>query len=138
MAPASELTILPGPDYEQMSAAREFIPLAAYWYILFGRRWAIAGVALVLTTIVAVVSFWMTPIYKATARVEVEPETPQLEASNDPYHKSDADDTFLQTQIQVLESETLAWQTIQDLDLAQNLNVVLQKSRRQRTLKGTR
>ena len=125
MASPAELTILPGPDYEQMSASREYVPLSAYWYILFRRRWTIAAVALILTAIVAVVSFWMTPIYKATARVEVEPETPQLEASSDPYHKSDADDVFLQTQIQVLQSETLAWQTIQDLDLAQKLNVVL-------------
>lgn len=125
MASPTELTILPGPDYEQMSASREYVPLSAYWYILFRRRWTIAAVALILTAIVAVVSFWMTPIYKATARVEVEPETPQLEASSDPYHKSDADDVFLQTQIQVLQSETLAWQTIQDLDLAQKLNVVL-------------
>ena len=125
MASPAELTILPGPDYEQMSASREYVPLSAYWYILFRRRWTIAAVALILTAIVAVVSFWMTPIYKATARVEVEPETPQLEASSDPYHKSDADDVFLQTQIQVLQSETLAWQTIQDLDLAQKLDVVL-------------
>jgi capsular exopolysaccharide synthesis family protein len=125
MASPTELTILPGPDYEQLSASREYIPLSAYWYILFRRRWTIAAVALILTAIVAAVSFWMTPIYKATARVEVEPETPQLEASTDPYHKSDADDVFLQTQIQVLQSETLAWQTVQDLDLAQKLNVVL-------------
>jgi succinoglycan biosynthesis transport protein ExoP len=125
MASPAELTILPGPDYEQLSASREYIPLSAYWYILFRRRWTIAAVALILTAIVAAVSFWMTPIYKATARVEVEPETPQLEASTDPYHKSDADDVFLQTQIQVLQSETLAWQTVQDLDLVQKLNVVL-------------
>lgn len=125
MASPAELTILPGPDYEQLSASREYVPLSAYWYILFRRRWTIAAVALILTAIVTAVSFWMTPIYKATARVEVEPETPQLEASTDPYHKSDADDVFLQTQIQVLQSETLAWQTVQDLDLAQKLNVVL-------------
>ena len=125
MASPAEVTILPGPDYEQLPASREYIPLSAYWYILFRRRWTIAAVALILTAIVAAVSFWMTPIYKATARVEVEPETPQLEASTDPYHKSDADDVFLQTQIQVLQSETLAWQTVQDLDLAQKLNVVL-------------
>src|ERR1700676_2259507 len=125
MASPAELTILPGPDYEQLSASREYVPLSAYWYILFRRRWTIAAVALILTAIVTAVSFWMTPIYKATARVEVEPETPQLEASTDPYHKSDADDVFLQTQIQVLQRKTLAWQTVQDLDLAQKLNVFL-------------
>src|ERR1700730_8561492 len=78
MASPAELTILPGPDYEQLSASREYVPLSAYWYILFRRRWTIAAVALILTAIVAAVSFWMTPIYKATARVEVEPETSQV------------------------------------------------------------
>jgi capsular exopolysaccharide synthesis family protein len=122
---AAELNILPWPEYEEMSSSREYIPLTAYWYILSRQRWLIAAVTLTLTVLVAVVSFVMTPVYKATARVEVEPETPQLESSSDPYHKSDADDTFLQTQIQVLQSETLAWQTIQQLDLAQKLGVVL-------------
>ena len=121
----TELNILPWPEYEEMSSSREYIPLTAYWYILTRQRWLIAAVALTLTALVAVVSFVMTPVYKATARVEVEPETPQLESSSDPYHKSDADDTFLQTQMQVLQSETLAWQTIQQLDLAQKLGVVL-------------
>ncbi len=123
-APA-ELNILPWPEYDEMSVSREYVSLAAYWYILFRQRWLIAAVTVTLTVLVAVVSFVMTPVYKATARVEVEPETPQLESSTDPYHKADADDTFLQTQIQVLQSETLAWQTIEQLDLAQKLGVVL-------------
>src|SRR5436305_12939096 len=83
--PSTELTILPGPDYEQMAAPREYIPLSAYWYILFRRRWTIAAVALVLTSIVAAVSFCMTPMYKATARIEVEPVEPQLKPSTDTY-----------------------------------------------------
>src|SRR5690242_16206229 len=123
-APA-ELNILPWPEYDEMSVTREYVSLAAYWYILFRQRWLIAAVTLTLTLLVAVVSFVMTPVYKATARVEVEPETPQLESSTDPYHKADADDIFLQTQIQVLESETLAWQTIEQLNLATKLGVAL-------------
>jgi capsular exopolysaccharide synthesis family protein len=81
-------------------------------------------VTFVLTAVVAIISFRMTPIYKATARVEIEPETPQLQSSNDPYQRADADDVFLQTQVQILRSDNLAWQTIQQLGLARSLGVI--------------
>jgi succinoglycan biosynthesis transport protein ExoP len=97
-------------------------PLAAYWYVLLKRRWTILGTAAMLTAIVSVISFLMTPIYEATARLEIEPETPQLQSSSDVYQKAEADDVFLQTQIQVLESESLAWQTIEQLKLAAHLD----------------
>ena len=48
-----------------------------------------------LTAIAAIVSFLTTPIYEATARLEIEPETPQLQSSSsDVYQKADADDIF--------------------------------------------
>jgi polysaccharide biosynthesis transport protein len=98
-------------------------PLSVYWYILSKRRWTILTIAVVLTAIVAVVSFLMTPVYEATAHLEIEPETPllQSQSSSDAYQKVDADDLFLQTQIQVLKSANLAWQTIEELKLASHL-----------------
>jgi polysaccharide biosynthesis transport protein len=98
------------------------VPLAAYWYVLLKHRWTIFSVTFVLTTVAAIVSFLMTPIYKATAHLEIEPETPG--ASADLYQRADADDPFLQTQIQVLKSENLAWQTIEQLGLAGKLGVI--------------
>jgi polysaccharide biosynthesis transport protein len=97
--------------------------LSAYWYILVKRRWTIIGIALVLTAVVALWSFLITPVYEATARLEIESETPllQSQASSDAYEKVDADDIFLQTQIQVLKSENLAWQTIKQLNLITDL-----------------
>jgi len=97
--------------------------LAGYWYVLWKHRWTIALSMLMLTAIAAVVSFLTTPIYEATARLEIEPETPllQSQSSSDIYQKIDADDVFLQTQIQVIESESLAWQTIEQLKLARHL-----------------
>jgi polysaccharide biosynthesis transport protein len=93
-------------------------PLAVYWYVLLKRRWTILATAAILTAIAAVLSFRTTPIYEATARLEIDAETPQLQSSSDAYQKADVDDVFLQTQIQVLQSESLAWQTIEQLKLA--------------------
>jgi capsular exopolysaccharide synthesis family protein len=98
-------------------------PLATYWYVLLKRRWTILAAVVVLTATAAAISFLTTPIYEATARLEIEPETPllQSQSSSDVYQKVDADDVFLQTQIQVLKSERLVWQTIEQLNLASRL-----------------
>ncbi len=112
------------PAFGETSAnVRGQLPLAEYWYVLRKRRWTILGVVVLLTAITAVLSSLMTPMYEATARLEIEPETPllQSQSSSDVYQKVDADDVFLQTQIQLLKSDTLAWQVIEQLNLAQHL-----------------
>ena len=80
-----------------------------------------ATIVLIVTTAVAIVSFRMKPIYKATARVQVESETPMIQSIEDVFRKTSADDTYVQTQIQVLESESLAWRTIEELNLREHL-----------------
>ena len=72
-----------------------------------------------LTTLVAIVSFKTQPVYEATARVEVEAETQQIQSLNDLYRSVPTDDAFLQTQVNVLKSENLAWRTIQQLGLGE-------------------
>jgi polysaccharide biosynthesis transport protein len=93
------------------------VPLAGYWYVLLRRRWTIIAVVFIITGLAAIVSFQMKPVYRATARLEIEPETPALQ-SNTNYQRVDADDTYLLTQIQVLKSNNLAWQIIQEQHLA--------------------
>lgn len=104
-----------------MASAQDYVSLATYWHTLLKRRWTIATVAVIVTTIAAIVSFKMQPIYKATARVQVESETPLIQSLEEMFQKSEADDTFVQTQIQVLKSENLAWRTIEELGLPQRL-----------------
>src|SRR6266700_1358288 len=118
-----ESFILP-PVHGRVMSHERYVPLAAYWHVLRKHRWTIFLVTFVLTGIVAFISYRMTPIYRATARIEIEPETPQLQSTNDPYQRADADDPFLQTQIQVLRSDSLAWQTIQQLGLAKHFGVI--------------
>jgi capsular exopolysaccharide synthesis family protein len=101
--------------------AQDYVSLATYWHTLMKRRWTIATVAIVVTVLVAIVSFRMEPVYKATARVQVEAETPLIQSLQELFQKSTADDEFVQTQIQVLKSENLAWKTIEDLNLTNSL-----------------
>ena len=110
---------LPSANDREWGNAQDYVSLAAYWHTVLKRRWTILTAAFVLTTIAAVVSFRLTPVYRATARVEVEGETPLVQSLTELYHKADADDAFVQTQIQVLKSDALAWKTIEQLNLDQ-------------------
>jgi polysaccharide biosynthesis transport protein len=95
--------------------------IRAYWLILLKRRWTVLTVMAFLTILVAIVSFRMEPVYEATARVEVEADTPQVQSVEDIYRGAPGytDDAFLQTQVNVLRSENLAWRTVQELGSAQ-------------------
>ena len=108
----------------ESSPDEHFISLATYWHILLKRHWTVLTTMLVITTVVAIASFRMTPIYQATSRVQVEAETPLVQSLNDLYQKTATDDAFLQTQIQVLKSENLAWQTIEQLRLDGNATFI--------------
>ena len=91
--------------------------LRVYWRILSKRRWTILTTALVVTTLVAIYSYKEKPVYRATAEVEVDSETPDVQTVNSVYQTAPTDPIFLQTQVDVLTSGNLAWQTIQQLKL---------------------
>ena len=99
----------PGPD------AYSFY---TYWEILKKRRGTVFTVAFVITTLVTLVVFRMKPVYRATASMEVQAETPQLQTLNELNPSVATDDAFLQTQVDLLRSNKLAWETIQQLGLA--------------------
>jgi capsular exopolysaccharide synthesis family protein len=97
--------------------------LRTYWEMLLKRRWTVLTVMFVVTTVAAVTSFRQVPIYVATSRVEIDAENSQLQALNDVLQTGgdwQIDDAFLQTQVKVLGSDNLAWQTIEGLRLEQN------------------
>src|ERR1039458_9007289 len=87
------------------------------WDLLVKHQWLILAVTVVLTALVAFYSFKMRPVYQATCRVDVESETPLLQSLNDLFKSGDADDAFLATQVSILQSDELAWDTIQKLGL---------------------
>ena len=93
--------------------------IRTYWLIFLKRLWTIVAATVVLTTLAAIRSFRTEPVYEATARVEVEAETPEIQSLNDLYRgiPGYTDDVFLQTQVNVLKSENLAWQTVQQLGM---------------------
>src|SRR5215831_19184221 len=99
-------------DVDQLDA---FGQLRATWDILLKHQWLILTTAFILTVVVAIYSYKMKPVYMATARLDIEAEEPLLQSLNDLFRTDQADESFLATQISILESDTLAWETIQQL-----------------------
>lgn len=95
-----------------------FAYLRTYWNIINKRRWTIFSLTFVVTLLVAIASFKMTPIYEATVRLDIEADTLQIQSLNDIFRQMPADETFIGTQIQVLEGLSLAERTIQHVGLA--------------------
>lgn len=93
--------------------------LRTYWHILLKRRWTILAITFVITTLVTIFAFKTRPIYRATARVEVE-ATPQYQSMQNLDQPTPTSDTFLKTQVNVLDSDNLAWTTIEQLRLDKN------------------
>src|SRR6202166_3247627 len=114
------LAVIPVPSanaWEQMPREPHLLD---YLIILRKHQWLILTFLLTVVTVVTIASFKMKPVYQAAARVEVDKEsqnTLQFADSNayDGYEDSEA---YLETQTQILESETLALQTIKSMDLA--------------------
>ncbi|MCL5669906.1 MAG: polysaccharide biosynthesis tyrosine autokinase, partial [Acidobacteria bacterium] len=94
--------------------------LRNYWNTLRKQRWTIITATFVVVTLVAIYSFKVRPTYRATGRVEVEAVSSPIESLERDNFRAPTDTTFLRTQVDVLASDNLAWQTIQQLKLDTN------------------
>ena len=60
-----------------------------------------------VVTLTAIYTFKSKPVYRATAQVGIESETPQLQTLNSLYQNLPTDEAFLRTQVKVLQSDNL-------------------------------
>ncbi len=90
----------------------------AFWHIIVKRHVTIVVATVLVLILAGIYTFRMAPAYRATASMEVETDYPQLQSINEVYRQSPVEDSsFLTTQMQVLQSDNLAWTTMQQLGL---------------------
>jgi polysaccharide biosynthesis transport protein len=93
--------------------------LLDYLMVLRKHQWLIAFFLLAVVSIVTIATFRMKPIYEATARVEIDRET----ANGFHFNEADQDDAYMDledyivTQSKILQSETLAAETVKSMRL---------------------
>ena len=105
----------PGSDNVEVDA---FGQLRATWDTLIKHQWLILATACLLCVLVTIYSFKMKPVYQSTARVDIEAEVPFLQSLNDLFRPTASDVSSLGTQLSILQSDALIWQTIQETGLA--------------------
>lgn len=116
---ADSLAVIPAP----VPVPWEVIPrephLLDYFILLRKHQWLILTFLLTVVTVVTIATFKMKPVYQAAARVEVDQESQNMlpfQEVNSYDYEMDLDN-YIETQCNILQSETLAMQTIRSLDL---------------------
>ncbi|HKS95801.1 MAG TPA: polysaccharide biosynthesis tyrosine autokinase [Terriglobia bacterium] len=112
--------------------------LRAYYNLLSRRRWELLGTVVAVLVPVAIYSFKVIPVYRATARMEIEADTAQIRSLNDYDRDLPTSEAFLKTQVKVLESDDLAWEVIQQTGLAQAPDFARPAGVREETILSTR
>jgi uncharacterized protein involved in exopolysaccharide biosynthesis len=98
------------------------INILDYWRVLWGGKWTIAAVLTVVAATVAVATFLQTPVYRTTARVEVSPRSQSVAPGSDFTQLGAgwgwmAEERYLNTQLEILQSRDIAERVMQDLGL---------------------
>lgn len=94
--------------------------LLDYLIILRKHQWLILTFLLTVVTVVTIATVKQKPIYQASGSVEIDKETQnQMQLPNEMTDWDEYMDTedYIETQTKILQSETLALQTIRTLDL---------------------
>ncbi|MGA2687143.1 MAG: polysaccharide biosynthesis tyrosine autokinase [Candidatus Korobacteraceae bacterium] len=94
--------------------------LGDYWRILRKRKWTIIASLAVVVTAGAIISLTMTPIYDAVARISISSYAPSILHFKDDQQYADPmenQDLLIATQVNILQSNTLALLVIHNLGL---------------------
>ena len=104
---------------EERREDRDEIDLLAYWRILLKRRWLVLGVLAGVTAVALLLTLLATPIYRATAMLQIEREMQQVvQVEGITQVQGGQDWDFYQTQYELLKSRALAERVADELNLA--------------------
>jgi polysaccharide biosynthesis transport protein len=115
------LTVVPAPSGLPWDHVQREPHLLDYLIVLRKHQWLILTFLLTVVTVVTIASVKQKPIYEASGSVEIDREATQSQMQL-PNEMSDWDEymdteDYIDTQSKILQSETLALQTIRTLDL---------------------
>jgi polysaccharide biosynthesis transport protein len=107
------------PQFDVEPGETEKFDVYKYLRIILKYRWLIGCMAIAALLIAAVVTFLMTPIYRATSSIQIDRETVDVvdvkgvQAEQDPFAAD-----FYQTKYELLASRSLAERVVNTLDLS--------------------
>lgn len=96
---------------------QEDIHLTNYIRIIKKRQWIVLTFFVIVVASITISSFLQTPVYKATARVLIEKETPNVLSFKEVLALDTSDTDYYQTQYTILKSRTLAKEVLETVGL---------------------
>ncbi|HYG07632.1 MAG TPA: GumC family protein [Stenotrophomonas sp.] len=97
------------------------LTLRDYWRALLGQRWLIVGITAAIVLVALVVTWMMTPNYRATSTLQIEREALNVvNVENLMPAESPQDRDFYETQYELLQSRSLARQVAREARLAED------------------
>lgn len=121
---SGQLPQIPGarPGWIDLPSEEEEIDLLQYWRVIRKHLWGILGLALSVSVLAYLILLSMTPIYRATATLIIEPKQQRVVNVQDLYETElrsyQAD--YYQTQFEILKSRSLARKVIEALKLSEH------------------
>jgi uncharacterized protein involved in exopolysaccharide biosynthesis len=107
---------LPATSVEQHESSD--LHLRNYWRVVVARRWTIYAVLATTVLVTMIATYKQTPIYRATATIQIDRENANVLSFKDVYEIQTQTDDTLQTQYKVLaSSRSLARRVIENLKL---------------------
>ena len=98
------------------------IDLRALWLTLYRRRWSIISLSAIVVMLTILVVYSLTPIYKSTATLLVEPKDAQVVSIEQIYGLDGAGSEYLLTQFELLKSRELAEKVVRELALTRHFD----------------
>jgi len=116
-APPGDLAL---PPSERAGFGLPELNFATLWRIVSEWRWLVLGSIGACLVISIVVTLLTTPIYRASAILEINPPTVEILQDGKSQSSTSTDNNFLATQYGLLQSRSLAERVAQQLNLASN------------------
>jgi len=82
--------------------------LSHYWKIITRYKWSILALSLLVTLLVGLIVYSMTPMYKATAKLLIESQQLKISSIDDLYGVDGQNQQYQQTQYEIIQSHHLA------------------------------
>ena len=108
------------PPKTRLPRDEEIIDLRQIFHVLNRHRWAIISFTAAITLMAILLVFSMTPIYEATATLQIEQEQAKVLSIEEVYGIDGGNDSYLNTQFEVLKSRAVLEKVVNKLDLLNN------------------
>lgn len=100
--------------------AGDEIDLRHYWHVINRRKWSILALAVAVGLLTTLLVFAMTPIYRASTTLLIEPQAANVVSIKEVYGLDTRGEDYLATQISIMDGRPIAAAVVDSLGLTEH------------------